>query len=171
MRLPIYTAAFTGLMASPALAADLQLSLEIPRLSVAEYHRPYVAVWIETEDKAAVKTLAVWYDVKLKNQEGQKWLKDMRQWWRRAGRDMTLPADGVSGATRAPGKHQVVFKGGAAPLGNLPAGQYNLVVEAAREVGGTEVLRAPFQWPPKAPATSSAKGTSELGAMSVTVKP
>lgn len=171
MRLPIYTAAFTGLMASPALAADLQLSLEIPRLSVAEYHRPYVAVWIETQDKAAAKTLAVWYDVKLKNQEGQKWLKDMRQWWRRAGRDMTLPADGVSGATRAPGKHQVVFKGGAAPLGNLPAGQYNLVVEAAREVGGTEVLRAPFQWPPKAPATSSARGTSELGAMSVTVKP
>ena len=171
MRLPIYTAAFTGLMAGPALAADLELSLEIPRLTVAEYHRPYVAVWIENPDKTAVKTLAVWYDVKLKNQEGQKWLKDMRQWWRRAGRDMTLPADGVSGATRAPGKHQVVFKGGAAPLGNLPAGQYNLVVEAAREVGGTEVLRAPFQWPPKAPATSSAKGTSELGAMSVTVKP
>ena len=170
-RLPIYTAAVSGLMATPALAADLQVGLEIPRLTVAEYHRPYVAIWIENPDKTAVKTLAVWYDVKMKNQEGEKWLKDMRQWWRRAGRDMTLPADGVSGATRAPGKHQVVFKGGSAPLGNLPAGQYNLVVEAAREVGGTEVLRAPFQWPPKAPATSSAKGTSELGAMSVTVKP
>ena len=171
MRLPIYTAAFTGLMASPALAADLELSLEIPRLTVAEYHRPYVAVWIENPDKTAVKTLAVWYDVKLKNQEGQKWLKDMRQWWRRAGRDMSLPADGVSAATRAPGKHQVVFKGGAAPLGNLPAGQYNIVVEAAREVGGVEVVRAPFQWPPKARTTSSTKGTSELGAVSVTVKP
>ena len=171
MRLPIYTAAFTGLMAGPALAADLELNLEIPRLTVAEYHRPYVAVWIENPDKTAVKTLAVWYDVKLKNQEGQKWLKDMRQWWRRAGRDMSLPADGISAATRAPGKHQVVFKGGAAPLGNLPAGQYNLVIEAAREVGGVEVVRAPFQWPPKARATSSAKGTSELGAVSVTVKP
>ena len=171
MRLPVYTAALTGLMASPALAADLELSLEIPRLTVAEYHRPYVAVWIENPDKTAVKTLAVWYDVKLKNSEGEKWLKDMRQWWRRAGRDMSLPADGVSAATRAPGKHQVVFKGGAAPLGKLPAGQYNLVVEAAREVGGVEVLRAPFQWPPKARATSSAQGSSELGAMSVTVKP
>jgi len=171
MRLPVYTAALTGLMATPALAADLELSLEIPRLTVAEYHRPYVAVWIENPDKTAVKTLAVWYDVKLKNNEGQKWLKDMRQWWRRAGRDMTLPADGISAATRAPGKHQVVFKGGAAPLGNLPAGQYNLVVEAAREVGGVEVVRAPFQWPPKARATSSAQGSSELGAMSVTVKP
>ena len=171
MRLPVYTAALTGLMATPALAADLELSLEIPRLTVAEYHRPYVAVWIENPDKTAVKTLAVWYDVKLKNNEGQKWLKDMRQWWRRAGRDMSLPADGVSAATRAPGKHQVVFKGGAAPLGKLPAGQYNLVVEAAREVGGVEVLRAPFQWPPKARATSSAQGSSDLGAMSVTVKP
>ena len=171
MRLPVYTAALTGLMATPALAADLELSLEIPRLTVAEYHRPYVAVWIENPDKTAVKTLAVWYDVKLKNNEGQKWLKDMRPWWRRAGRDMSLPADGVSAATRAPGKHQVVFKGGAAPLGKLPAGQYNLVVEAAREVGGVEVLRAPFQWPPKARATSSAQGSSELGAMSVTVKP
>ena len=171
MRLPVYTAALTGLMATPALTADLELSLEIPRLTVAEYHRPYVAVWIENPDKTAVKTLAVWYDVKLKNNEGQKWLKDMRQWWRRAGRDMSLPADGVSAATRAPGKHQVVFKGGAAPLGKLPAGQYNLVVEAAREVGGVEVLRAPFQWPPKARATSSAQGSSELGAMSVTVKP
>jgi len=171
MRLPVYTAALTGLMATPALAADLELSLEIPRLTVAEYHRPYVAVWIENPDKTAVKTLAVWYDVKLKNNEGQKWLKDMRQWWRRAGRDMTLPADGISAATRAPGKHQVVLKGGAAPLGNLPAGQYNLVVEAAREVGGVEVVRAPFQWPPKARATSSAQGSSELGAMSVTVKP
>jgi hypothetical protein len=166
MRLPVYTAALSGLLATPALAADLELSLEIPRLTVAEYHRPYVAVWIETPDKAAVKTLAVWYDVKLKNQEGQKWLKDMRQWWRRAGRDMTLPADGVSAATRAPGKHQVVFK-----PGSLPAGQYNLVVEAAREVGGVEVLRAPFQWPPKARTTSSAKGATELGAMSVTAKP
>ena len=166
MRLPVYTAALSGLLATPALAADLELSLEIPRLTVAEYHRPYVAVWIETPDKAAVKTLAVWYDVKLKNQEGQKWLKDMRQWWRRAGRDMTLPADGVSAATRAPGKHQVVFK-----PGSLPAGQYNLVVEAAREVGGVEVLRAPFQWPPKARTTSSAKGSTELGAISVTAKP
>jgi hypothetical protein len=46
MRLPVYTAALSGLLATPALAADLELSLEIPRLTVAEYHRPYVAVWI-----------------------------------------------------------------------------------------------------------------------------
>ena len=167
--------AVLGLATAPIAAAqagpELAVTVEVPQLPVAEYHRPYVAIWVERPDQQTAANLSVWYDAAMRNREGEKWLKDMRQWWRRAGRDMTLPADGVSGATRAPGKHQVVFKGGAAPLGNLPAGQYNLVVEASREVGGTEVLRAPFQWPPKAPATSSAKGTSELGAMSVTVKP
>lgn len=170
MRLPIYTAAFTGLMASPALAADLQLSLEIPRLSVAEYHRPYVAVWIETQDKAAVKTLAVWYDVKLKNQEGQKWLKDMRQWWRRAGRDMTLPADGVSGATRAPGRHQLNFDPASPRLAALPPGEYSLVIEVAREAGGRETVRVPMQWPPSATAASVA-GSSELGVVALGPRP
>ena len=171
MRLPIYTAAFTGLMASPALAADLELNLEIPRLTVAEYHRPYVAVWIETPDKAAVKTLAVWYDVKLKNQEGQKWLKDMRQWWRRAGRDMTLPADGVSGATRAPGVQTLAFTPDADPLPALEPGPYTLIVEAAREAGGRESVALPFTWPAKGGAALHATGETEIGAVDLRIEP
>jgi hypothetical protein len=164
-------AALLGGLAAPAaaIAAEMTVSVEIPRLSVAEYHRPYVAIWIETPDQTAVKTLAVWYDVKLKNGEGATWLKDMRQWWRRAGRDLKMPADGVSGATKAPGKHQVTFK--AAALSGLKPGQYNLVIEAAREVGGREVVRVPFTWPPKGSASASAGGKSELGAVTVTVKP
>lgn len=163
--------AATGLAAAPAMAnaAELQVSVEIPRLNVAEYHRPYVALWIEGPDQAAVKTLGVWYDVKLKNNEGATWLKDMRQWWRKAGRNLTLPADGLSGPTKAPGKHQVVF--GAARMRGVAPGQYTLAVEAAREVGGREVVRVPFTWPPKGPATASGKGASELGAVTVVGKP
>lgn len=171
MRLAIPAALLTGLMATPSLAADLNVSLTIPTLKVAEYHRPYVAVWVETPDQNAVKTLAVWYDTKLAKREGETWLKDMRQWWRRAGREMKMPVDGVTGATRAPGKHQLVFKGGASPLGALPPGQYNLVVEAAREVGGRELLRAPFQWPPAKAATASTNGASELTSITVSTKP
>ena len=48
-------------VAGPALAADLTVSVEIPRLSVAAYHRPYVAVWIERPDNTAVRTMAVWF--------------------------------------------------------------------------------------------------------------
>ena len=110
--------------AGPALAADLNVKVEIPRLNVAEYHKPYVAMWVERADQGPVQTLAVWYDGKLKENEGTKWLKDMRQWWRKAGRDLNMPADGISGATRAPGEHTVSFRDGKNPLGKLPAGDY-----------------------------------------------
>jgi hypothetical protein len=54
-------------------------------------------------------------------------------------------------------------------MASLPAGAYQLVVEAAREVGGRELLRVPFTWP--MPASASAKGTTELGAIAVTIRP
>jgi len=172
MKSPTLFAAISGVAALPAAAnaAELAVSVEIPKLPVAEYHRPYVALWIESPDETAVKTLGVWYNTKLPKNEGASWLKDMRTWWRKAGRSMTLPADGVSGPTKAPGKQQVVFT--AQQMSGVAPGQYNLVVEAAREVGGREVVRVPFSWPPKAGARpAAAAGTTELGAISVTAKP
>ena len=147
------------------------LDVEIPRLQVAEYHRPYVAIWLEKPDQTHVADLTVWYDLKLKDKEGEKWLKDLRQWWRRSGRSLEMPVDGVSAATRAVGTHQLSYTGSEAPLKDLVAGDYNLVVEAAREVGGRELLRVPFSWPPTQPSTASAQGSSELGTLTVTVKP
>ncbi len=164
-------AALSGLVAAPALAADIEVKVEVPRLNVAEYHKPYVAVWVERADNTVAANLAVWYDIRMKNNEGVKWLKDMRQWWRRGGNDLTLPIDGVSGATHAPGEQTLSFSNGKAPLGTLPAGNYKLVVEAAREVGGRELVSVPFTWPPKKADTLSAKGSEELGAVTVNVKP
>lgn len=161
----------SGLVAGPAFAADMKMSVEIPRLNVAEYHRPYVAIWLEKPDQTFVGNLAVWYDYKLKDNEGTKWLKDMRQWWRRTGRELTMPVDGLTSATRAPGEHQVAIDLGKAPLSNLAAGEYQIVVEAAREVGGRELLRIPFQWPPKAEQTLKTPGKDELGAVTLSLKP
>ena len=39
---------------------------------------------------------------------------------------MTLPADGVTSATRAPGRHSLTFSGSRGALRSLPAGQYTL---------------------------------------------
>jgi hypothetical protein len=160
-----------ALLSSPLMAADLQITVEIPRLQVAEYHRPYVALWLEQPDQRHVADLAVWYDVKMKDKEGEKWLKDLRQWWRRSGRSLELPVDGVSAATRAVGRHTLTFDDSKAPLKDLPAGDYRLVVEAAREVGGRELLRIPFSWPAVQQQAHQAQGESELGAISVTVNP
>ncbi|WP_205342966.1 DUF2271 domain-containing protein [Denitrificimonas caeni] len=154
----------------PVSAADLKIELDIPRLEVAEYHRPYVALWIE-QDNQHIANLNVWYDLKMKDNEGEKWLKDMRQWWRRSGRSLELPVDGVSGATRAVGTHSLNFNGGSAALQQLKAGDYELLVEAAREVGGREILRIPFSWPPSQKVSAKAQGSSELGAINLTLIP
>ena len=166
-----YSLAMTAALGAPAFAADLQVRVEIPRLTVAEYHRPYTAMWIERADQSFAANLSVWYDLKKKNNEGTKWLKDMRQWWRKSGRELQMPVDGVSGATRAPGEHALSFASTKTGLDKLPAGDYALVVEAAREGGGREVVRLPFQWPAKAAQSSKAKGEHELGAVSLEVKP
>jgi len=163
-----------GVSAIPAAgqAAQLAVSLEVPQLSVAEYHRPYVAIWIERPDQSAVKTLAVWWEKDKRNNEGAKYLDELRQWWRKSGRSLDLKADGLSGPTRAPGKYQLTFSG--AQLADLAPGTYNLVVEASRETGGREVVRAPFVWPPKAAQAAkpaALKGARELGAVTLAAKP
>jgi hypothetical protein len=165
--LTVTMAGASAMIASPAAAQTLDLTIAIPRLNVAEYHRPYVAIWLEKEG-AAPRTLAVWYDHDMRANEGTKWLRDVRQWWRVSGRSMSFPADGVTGATRAPGTHKVSFTAGRGSMPQLSGGNYTLVVEAAREVGGRELLRLPFSVP--AGGTATAQGSSELGAVRLTVR-
>ena len=167
---PLFSLVVCGGIATPLAAAQIDLNVEIPRLTVAEYHKPYLAIWVENQDRSRIATLSVWYDVKMKNNEGTKWLKDMRQWWRRIGRELSMPADGISGATRAPGEHALSF-GANSPLKQLPPGNYRLVVEAAREAGGREMLELPFQWPAKQSQQTKAQGSHELGGIVMNVKP
>jgi hypothetical protein len=95
----------------------------------------------------------------------------MRQWRRKSGRELQLPVDGVSGATRAPGEHTLSFSSAKAALDKLPAGDYQFVVEAAREAGGRELVRVPFRWPAKAAQNLAAKGKEELGSIALNIKP
>ena len=174
-RYPLAPIALSALFAGPAVAAGLGVNIEIPRLNVSEYHRPYVAAWIERADSSMATTLAVWYDVRTKTNnpegEGTKWLKDLRQWWRRGGRELAVPIDGVTGATKPAGKHALSFIEGSKPLAQLAPGSYKLVVEAAREVGGREVVTVPFQWPPSKAESVTATGKEELGEVKVEFKP
>ena len=154
-----------------AQAAQLDISLELPKLAVAEYHKPYVAVWLESASGGNAVQLAVWYEMGKANRKGEEWLKELRQWWRRAGRSSVMPIDGISGATRITGPHLLSFTPGTAPLGALAAGDYVLFVEAAREVGGRELVKIPFTWPSASPQKLSAQGTNELGAVSLSIAP
>ena len=70
-----------------------------------------------------------------------------------------MPADGISGATRAPGRYSI-------PLpATLKPGNYVLNVEAARETGGRELVSIPLVVPVRAAAQGA--GKTELGAIAL----
>ncbi|NYT68345.1 DUF2271 domain-containing protein [Pusillimonas noertemannii] len=163
--------ALAGVYTVPLHAASLAVEVELPRIEVAEYHRPYVAVWLQSADRQTVRDIAVWYDYKMPKEEGKKWLKDLRQWWRVSGRGQDELADGITGATQAPGKHTIQVAATHPALAGLPAGEYEVIVEASREKGGREVLRLPLAWPAQQAATAEAQGESELGHVKATLTP
>ncbi|OZA31605.1 MAG: hypothetical protein B7X92_14025 [Novosphingobium sp. 17-62-9] len=149
-----------GVIATPATAGTITVT--IPRIAVSEYHVPYVAAWIEPVGGGAARTLALWYDIdKVGNEPGTKWLADLRTWWRKGGRSLKLPADGVSGATRAPGAYRIPIPA------NIKPGAYTLHVEAAREDGGRELVSVPLTIPA---ANGRASGKTVLGAITISAR-
>ncbi|MDF1781697.1 MAG: DUF2271 domain-containing protein [Alcanivoracaceae bacterium] len=148
-----------------ALAGELNIDIDIPQLNVAEYHRPYFALWVEDEKGQNSAHLQLWYDGET------RWLHHMRRWWRRVGRDATLPIDGVTGATRGPGGYQLTFNSKNSELSKLAPGKYDLVIEVSREVGGRELIRMPFEWPINNARTETAAGEIELGNITLTLNP
>jgi len=164
-------AALIGLACLPLFAAELELTIEVPKMNVAEYHRPYVAVWVERSDGTIAANLAVWHAMATRDRDGTRWLEDLRQWWRRGGRDVRMPVDVVSGATRAPGRHRLAFGSSNGLLASLAAGAYRLTIEAAREVGGREMLQVPFTWPPERAISATAVGRTELGSVTLSLRP
>ena len=79
--------------------------------------------------------------------------------------------DGVTGPTRPAGKHALSFNDKQPALKRLAPGNYTLVVEAVREVGGRELLKIPFTWPATAAQNGKAQGATELGQVTLAVKP
>lgn len=171
MRAKLTISALT-LFSGVASAQSLDVGVEIPRLAVAEYHRPYVAVWISTPDHQVAANLAVWYQQDEGPEgKGEDWLKDIRQWWRRTGRSLEMPVDGVSMPTRAPGQYTLSFTSDDERLQSLDPGSYILHVEASREVGGRELVSIPFEWSSDSQADVVKTGVEELGEVRLTLKP
>ena len=171
MKLHTTLALAAPLISSWAAGAELTVKFDIPQLNVAEYHRPYVAIWIERADQSMAAPLTVLYEVRKRDNGGAKFVKDLRTFWRKGGRDLTLPADGISGATRAAGEQVFTFGPARSEVAKLAAGDYQLVIEAARESGGRELLKLPFTLPLAGKQGVSAHGKEELGAVTLQLAP
>lgn len=162
-------------LSMPAMAATMDISMEIPQIEAEKYRRPYVAIWIETFDQELVTSLAVWYKIQAPNNKGIKWLPDLTQWWRHGGKNQRFPIDGVTGATRGPGVEKLHFDTTQGPLKDLKPGKYYLAVEVAREKSKQDVVRErtliSFTWPPTRAEQRETKGKTEIGTVSLNVAP
>jgi thiamine biosynthesis lipoprotein len=116
---------------------ELSLAIELSLIEGYRVHRPYVAVWIEDEEHAPVRTIALWFGK-------YKYLRELRAWSReeemRSVSEDTHVMNSVSSATRPPGKYTFKWDG-RDDFGNLvKAGKYTVMIEAAREHGSYQLM-------------------------------
>lgn len=134
------------------------------------YRRPYLAVWLEDADGFPVKTGALWLQT---DQPGPRWHRDLTRWFRNDRMRKVVEktnlidgVDGISGATRGPGKYEVHFDGTDNSGDALPKGEYMLCLEAAREHGTYQIIREKFEWGPTSIEKKSLKGNVEIPVVS-----
>lgn len=154
------TLASTQVMA--ASASDLEISVQLPKITEGQYHRPYVAVWIEDSAEKSVRLIEVW-------REKPDWIKDLRRFWRKTGRSDQTLVDARTGATKGPGGYQLRWDGKDDQGNAVATGTYQLVIEAAREHGGRQLLKQKFNWDGSNIAISVAAG-SEIGPVQLSRK-
>jgi len=141
---------------------ELMIQMELPRIG-GRYRRPFVAVWIEDEDRFPLRTVALWFD-------RDRWLPDLRAWYR--GDQLRALAEGsnitrtVSSATRSAGAYTLIWDGKDNSGRLVKPGTYTVCLEATREHGGYEILRQKmaFDGTPKQAALA---GQSEIGNVSL----
>lgn len=143
---------------------DMEFLVEYQTLpqAVAEYRRPYVAIWITDTNKNSVRQLLV-------HGESLRWLREIPLWWRRYGRRDEVMIDGLARATPLPGQHMLVWDGRDDHGKHIEKGSYLLHIEAAREHGGRELVTLPFTLS-GSHFTAATKGSNELGTVSISFR-
>ncbi len=135
---------------------QLQLQLTLPQQG-STAKRPYVSVWLSQQGQWQAQLVLLG--------EQQRWYAELRNWWRQAGSNTSHGFDQLAGATRKSGLHQFLWEARLADGRPLPAGDYTLHLEAAREGGGREQMKVPLHWPLQQPLLL--QGQRELGQIRV----
>jgi thiamine biosynthesis lipoprotein ApbE len=144
-------------------AYELTVSVEIPQTQGFGARRPYAAVWIDDKDRFPVRTLAVLF-------EKARWLNELHAWYRedrlRAMSEGGEILNSVTSATRSPGKYTFQWDGKDNAGKLVKVGTYAVLVEAAREHGGYNLVRREINFNGQ-PAQVQLPPGGELGSVSL----
>ncbi len=100
-------------------------------------NNPFIAVWIEDASGALVRTVSLWY-----SQRDAKYLQELSRWYSVDDGGRTDDAvDTVSGGSKVPGTYMVTWDRTNHTGTAVPAGDYFVCIEAAREHGPSELVR------------------------------
>ena len=127
-----------GKYADPTWDTDYELviNLEIRQFARFRVNRPYVAVWVDDENKRAVRDLAIWYGK-------PRYLSDLRAWRRSNGNRFAYQnsnISSISSSTRPPGKYTLKWDGKDDNGALVKPGKYIINIEAAREHGTHQLM-------------------------------
>ncbi len=146
---------------------ELVVRFELAKSEGYDYHRPYVAVWLEDEEGKPVRTGLLFLETK---QPGPQWHRELIRWYRndqaRRETDETDLIGTVSGATRGPGEYKVVFDGLDDRGKALKPGKYVLLLEASREHGEYQLIRSGLTLGKEPIGVTKLKGGVEISAAS-----
>lgn len=135
-----------------------KISFSLPKLNNAEYRKPYVAIWIENQQRKVIKNLLILG-------QNERWMQKNRSWWRVQGRKTPNLLDGFARPTRRPGEYHISWNGRNDFGQQLPNGQYKLYAEVAREHGGHEKLSLNFELGEQKQVVNK-KGKKEINSLS-----
>jgi FAD:protein FMN transferase len=117
---------------------ELTVTAELSVIEGFRTKRPYVAVWIEDENHAPVRTIVLWF-------AKYKYLTELHGWSRDENtRPVSVDThimNSVSSATRPPGKYTFNWDGKDDFGKPVKAGTYTVLIEAAREHGTYQIMR------------------------------
>jgi thiamine biosynthesis lipoprotein len=141
---------------------ELWIDLEINLQKEGFAKRPYVAVWVEDENHAPVRTIAIWH-------ERDRYLPELKSWYLKY-RDLynanknTLGT--VSSATRSAGKYTLKWDGDDDRGNPVKPGKYTIKIEAAREHGTYQLMRQDLTWN-ETPQSITIPGNVEIASASL----
>lgn len=116
---------------------EMLVSLEINLQKETFVKRPYVAIWVEDENHAPVRTIAIWHGP-------DKYLPELKSWYLKYhglyASDRRFNESHTS-ATRSAGKYTVKWDGKDDQGNVVKPGKYIVKIEAAREHGTYQLMR------------------------------
>ena len=116
---------------------ELIINLEINLQKEGFAKRPYVAVWVEDENHAAVRTISVWHG-------SDRYVPELKSWFLKYRGMYTSDRNfsgSVTSATRPPGKYTLKWDGKDDQGNFVKPGKYIIKIEASREHGTYQLMR------------------------------